>query len=336
MEFDQEKAIEILSNSKDEIEIAEDIILSNDRIIIKMAAIIRDGRREKKTDEDIYKNLLLLLEDPNINVNEKAMKVVINSYSSRRLCVKGVLTPDQFDIITDTRMSKIRYRRIHKLYISLCKLCNLDRVDIESFLDKALFLVKNLHNIRCEESPIMRDALTLMFCKSGKKCINQSSQMASTLDKSFLNWMSHMAASLANEIIMIGDGTDEASKWHLPRYNDQQEEKNDDDDPEKKLKKLNKGISSIRGRNLEEVEIGVGDKLTERLKTLSRSNLTLVSKLYEIDSDFRIIRSPKEDTEGICGEKLDDNHERQINIATSIQSLADVILNEKAEELEEL
>jgi len=305
MNIDRNRIIEIIRHGKDDIDKAEDIILSNEEIVMKMASLIRDGDRQRQTQEEVADTILQLLENPNMEVNEISMRVVTDAYMKRK-CHKRVLTPTQFNVLSKNDDDIILYEDIYNSYSRLCGLCTRstlvgrEKYFLENGKELALSLF-NMTNGRISKN--MRDALTLMFCMDQQMCINQPG-IKSNLNRSFLNWMSHAAAHLANSTIDSTVNID-----HI--------------------------VTSIPGNNRRDIKANVLSTLGSKLELLNIEQLTKVSEYYRLDHVFRTVRAPDRSKVGICGERLDDDHERQKNISLYVRFHTIAILNRKKESIDE-
>ena len=301
MNMNRKRIIEIIQNGKDDIDKAEDIILSNEEMVMKMASIIRHGNHQKQEPGDVADSIFKLMENPDKDVNEISMRTIKNAFMKRK-CYKRALTPTQFTILSKNDNETIFYTDIYDAYSRLCGLCTRSSITgKEDFflqhgnkMSSALF-----QTTRNRISKNMRDALTLMFCTDQQMCTNQPG-LKSNLNGSFLNWMSHMAAHMGNSII----------------------------DPVVNIDNI---VASIPGSNRSDVKANVLRELGSKLDLLTIEQLERVSEFYNLDYSFRTVRAPDRSRVGICGEKLDDDHEHQKNISLYVRFHAIAILQNKKE-----
>lgn len=260
---------------------------------------------QKQDPGEVVDTIFQLLENPEMEVNEISMGIVTNAFMKRK-CFTRALTPTQFNMLSKNDYETISYTVIHDAYSRLCGLCTRS-----SIIGKEVFFLQYgnkmshalLETTRNIISKNMRGALTLMFCMDQQMCTNQPG-LKSNLNKSFLNWMSHMASHMANSII----------------------------DP---VVNIDNTVSSIPGNSRRDVKANVLRELGSKLESLNIEQLERVSEFYHLDYSFRTVRAPYRSRIGICGEKLDDDHERQKNISLYVRFHAIGILQKKKEDAED-
>ncbi len=84
--MNRQKIINSIRDGKDNIDKAEDIILSNEEMVMKMVSIIRDGDHQRQTPEEVVDNIFQLLENPSMEVNDISMRIITDAYMKRNNC----------------------------------------------------------------------------------------------------------------------------------------------------------------------------------------------------------------------------------------------------------
>lgn len=289
------------SEKLSENEIAEIIVSSSKDLIDTIARLINEGKFKKKSPDEISRKIVNFgrsICKMDINFDENTTKKISKVASSKK-CSTDVLTIQQFNLLIESENISINqkalikkyYNKIRTLYKDLCNLCNnMTENEEENFLTLAndlsavlLYAVSTL-----KQSIILRDALTLMFCRA-HRCKNHCGISG---DTSFLNWMSHEASYIAN----------------------------------KRMGVTNEFIDKIPGaESIDEIVVTVRQKLspylTRKLGEVSFSEDIRIAEIgYTIDERFRQIRNPPDYAgyRAICGEVSDGGHVHRSNLASAI------------------
>ena len=245
-------------------------------------------------------------------------KKIMFRHMSLNKCQIGVLTIDQFDtliqrekhdILVKEKIKNI-YKKTRKLYINICKICQMESTGSEEEESLLLKDAKSLSTILREKnewgiiSPILTDALTLMFCRNRNKCINHE-RWPKHLDTHFLNWLSHRMSEMGNDTIGVRQSDIDAIR---------------DDD-------------YILNNTREVLSIPLLNKLNNINFCKS---IKIAKECYMIDGEFRRLRHPRNlSYEPICGEQSNSSHIFRQNLANALGLVLDEWIDEDGEECRE-
>ena len=226
--------------------------------------------------------------------------------SRENICSLHLLTTKQFNTITKrydsiTRSSfRNSYCKIVGIFNKICNKCQMSQFtkeeEMEVLNDIEFFLILLSGEIvpQMEKSCEVRSAIILMLCSTDDRCMNQAG--FSNLNRSFLNWISHILSTMGNSRIGI---------THQQFLN-----------------------SNLRGTR-DTVIVKVRKFLTPKLQKLFESSdspndfindLSFAQRCYERDYQTRELRAPEKERigaksrvkppspPGICGERLAGDH----------------------------